>query len=68
MGSIDRGRCHEDREGMAYHRESVRYCILLFIYLFIYCFLFLMVFILSTCTNFMLYVKCVNARLMFNVN
>ena len=33
---IDRGRCHEDREGMAYHRESVKYCILLFIYLFIY--------------------------------
>ena len=33
-----------------------------------YCILFLMVFFLSTCTNIIRYVKCVNARHMFNVN
>ena len=52
---------HEDRQGRACHCESVK-LLHSFIY---YCFLFVMVFFLSTCTNFIWYVKCVNARLIF---
>ena len=64
---IDRSWCHEDCQGRACHSESVK---ILFSCnnICIYCFIFLMVFFFSMCTNFIWYVKCVNARLNFNVN